>query len=173
MSQVDQSNEESWVNVVTKKKSQKPNIVLSYQSQVKYREMQQHTVDPNHDSRFDPVVISKPKTPTVIAKHVAVKGGGKNQQSQQSVDMKKIERGEIKLAKSDRELSQKIQQARLAMKLSQDELNTKCGFPTHTIRNYENMSAIAKQNEIDVMRKVLGIQDLKKPKNIKVSTEDV
>lgn len=164
----------SWADVAGRVPVKKqPTIALSFKSQERYRETHSELeVDPNHDSRFDPVILSR-KTSNVVVSQQAVQGGGKNTQRQNEVDMRKIENGEIRLATSDRELSQKIQQCRISKGWTQDELNKRCSFPPHTIRNYENMTATAKQTEIDVMRRILGTQDLKKPRNIKMKGDNV
>lgn len=162
----------SWAEVAKRPAKKTPSVTLSVGAQERYREANAVTKeDPNHDSRFDPIVFTRPKAPTVVRQQ-AVQGGGKNVQSQNDVDMRKIERGEIRLATSDRELAQKIQQYRVAKKWSQEELNQKCSFKPHTIRDYESMKATAKQNEIDVMKRVLGVNDLYKPKPIKMKPED-
>jgi hypothetical protein len=162
----------AWTDVVKRPAKKQPTIALSVGAQERYKIENSNKVDPNHDSRFDPVVITKQKAPTII-KHQVVKGGGKNTQGGTGdVDMRKIERGEIRLAKSDRELSQKIQQYRLAKNMTQDQLNKACSFKPHTIRGYENMTAIAVQTEIDTMKRVLGVSDLRKPKAIKLESED-
>lgn len=160
----------SWSEVAKKPAKKAPSVTLSIAAQERYKATKPApTEDPNHDSRFDPVIFTKPKTPTVARQ--AVQGGGKNIQSQNDVDMKKIERGEIRLPSSDRELAQKIQQYRMTKKLTQDELNFKCSFAPHTIKNYESMKCVAVQAEIDVMKRVLGVSDLRKPKAIKVTPE--
>lgn len=161
----------SWADVAKRPTKKAPTVALSVRAQDRYRETNAVPKDdPNHDSRFDPIVFTKPKTPTVVRQQV-VQGGGKNVQSQSDVDMRKIERGEIRLPNSDRELAQKIQQYRMANKWTQDELNQKCSFKPHTIRDYESMKAVAVQAEIDTMKRIFGVNDLRKPKPIKLKPE--
>lgn len=162
----------SWADVAKRPGKKTPTVTLSVGAQERYREANSVIKeDPNHDSRFDPVVFTRPKAPTVVRQQ-AVQGGGKNTQNQSDVDMRKIERGEIRLPTSDRELAQKIRQYRDAKKWTQEELNLKCSFKPHTIRDYESMKAIAVQTEIDTMKRVLGVNDLRKPKAIKVKPDD-
>jgi hypothetical protein len=166
-----QSSGGSWADVAKRPAKKVPTVTLSVKAQEQYKASHATPVeDPNHDSRFDPIVFTKPKAPTIIRQQV-VQGGGKNKQSQSDVDMRKIERGEIRLPTSDRELAQKIQQYRVAKGWSQDKLNQMCSFKPHTIRDYESMKAVARQNEIDVMKRVLGVNDLHKPKAIKLAPE--
>lgn len=162
----------SWVDAVKKPVVKAP-IVLSHRAQERYREeYREPVIDPNHDSRFDPVIISKPKPPATKTQK-AVVGGGKNTQTAQNVDMRKIENGEIRLATTNADFARTIQLARTAKKWSQDELNVKCGFPAHTVRNYENANSgvIIQQAHVDTLRRVLGVQDLKKPKNTKITPD--
>lgn len=161
----------SWASVARKSNVKKqPLVAFSYSSQQRYRE-QSPQVDQNHDSRFDSIVFTKQKTPTV-ARQQATQTGGKNKQMQSDVDLRKIERGEIRLPTSNRELAQKIQQYRSAKKWTQDEFNRLCAFPANTIKNYENCSAVAQQQQIDVMKRVLGVNDLHKPPTIKLKSDE-
>lgn len=173
MSQDNQnSNSESWVNAV-KKPVAKPSIVLSHRAQERYREKRRDPeVDPNHDHRFDPVIISRPKGPAPPTRTLST-SGGKNSQNTQTVDLRKIENEQIRLGTTNAEFARTIQMARTTKKWSQDELNVKCGFPAHTIRNYENQNSkvIVQQSHVDTLRKVLGVHELKKPKNTKITGE--
>jgi ribosome-binding protein aMBF1 (putative translation factor) len=165
-----QDSKMNWTDVVKQPKKQKPTIILSQEGLEKHKKTSEAEQKLNHDSRFDPIILTKPKT-TVITNQVHTRFGGKNTHTQEDTDMRKIERGEIKLATSDKELAHKIQIARISKKLSQDQLNKECSFPPNTIRNYENCTAIAKQSEIDVLRKKLGLNDLHKPKAIKIKED--
>jgi len=163
------SNEnDTWATVVKRSHIKTPTVILSTNDQQRYKNVQK--VDPTHDSRFDNVILSKPKSSTTTEKQ-AVTGAGQNHNNKSTVDMGKIERGEIRLAKSNKELATKIQQYRMAKKWTQEEFNKKCSFPPHTIKGYENMTVIADQHQIDIMKRVLGVNDLHKPKNIKLTPD--
>lgn len=130
------------------------------------------------DQDWTPVVIRKHKTKKESMKEgektLAKKyDGGKNKQSGSAVsDLRTIEDDKItKLPHADRSLALQIQQARTEKKMSQTDLNKACSLPANTVRDYENGSAIIKQNELTLMSKVLGVQ-LKKPKTIKSKDDE-
>lgn len=158
-----------WATVGKSNKKKTNPIILSVAEQEKLKNEQLANPVQN-DSRFTNVVLSKPKKTNTTTK-VHSQYGGKNTQRQSDVDMRKIERGEIRLPTSTKELATQIQQARAAKNLTQDQLDKACSFPTKTIKNYENCTGIVSQNQLNTMSKILGVA-LKKPKNIKMTQED-
>ena len=147
----DNTNNEGW-QTVGKKQTKKPNLIIS-----------------SAKSFTTPVTTLKTNIPNVT--HQAVHNAGKNVQNESDVDMRKIERGEIRLQTSSKELATKIQQYRMAKGWTQDDLNKKCSFKPNTIKSYENMTAIVTQSDINTLNRVLGVNDLKKPKAIKLNPE--
>jgi len=125
---------------------------------------------------FEPVIIKK--TPT---KQEQIKSGnftveqkfqaGKNSQSRQSINMRKIDNEEIKLPTVPHEMKLAIQAARNAKKWTQEELAKNSQLPKEIIRDYENGKAVVKQDELSKINRALGL-NLRKPKPIKVNTDD-
>lgn len=97
--------------------------------------------------------------------------GGKNAQTKQDIDMRKLDNEEVKFRTVPHEMKLAIQAARNSKKWTQDELAKNCQLPRETIRDYENGKAIVKQVELSRINKALGL-NLKKPKPIKVETDD-
>lgn len=78
--------------------------------------------------------------------------------------LKKIEDVEIaELPRPSREMAQKIQQARLEKKLTQKDVDRMCNFAPNTVSKYENCSCVIKQNELNILSRVLGIS-IRRPK---------
>lgn len=149
-------NDDTWSTVVNKKNLSKKStkIVASYESQEK-------------------LASTSTSTTTTPSNQISQSNGGKRfVQNKSGINLKKLEEGTIRPAKVDRTLATKIRDARLAKGLTQDALNGQCGLKPHTIKNYENMTAIADQSEIDKIKKVLGVNDLKKPKAIVIKPEN-
>lgn len=97
----------------------------------------------------------------IVAKSTAAK----NKQTSTGMDARVIENTEIgTLPTATHDLAQQIQQARVAKKLSQVQLNQACNFTKGTVGNYESSRAIVNVAELQKMSKILGII-LKKPKN--------
>lgn len=122
---------------------------------------------------WKPVVIGKgPSLQAQIANGTVKKdiiekpNAAKNKQTTVDTDMRKIENTEIgHHVTSTHTLSQQIQQARTAKKLTQLQLNTACNFKKNTVADYEAGRAIVNSNELVAMSKVLGVT-LKKPKPV-------
>ena len=107
-----------------------------------------------------PMVLKKHKAPE---KDTVPKAKGKIP-SDETIRLHKIEEEGIgHVEHVDINLAKTIQNARKEKNLTQDDLNKKCNFPPHTVKNYENGSAIPKQSELSQMSKHLGVV-LKKPK---------
>jgi len=116
---------------------------------------------------WEPCVVQRVRTKKELIKagecetHKKFDGGTN---SQKKVDVKKLDSDDIVVpVKSNHDLGLQIQQARLAKKMNQKELDQKCNFPKNTINEYESGKAIYNQTQIDTISKVLGIR-LKKPK---------
>jgi hypothetical protein len=165
-----QDKKMSWSDVTKTPKKPVERIVATQEVQDKYKLAREIEEQLNHDPRFDPVVFNKPKAP-VIVRQVATLTGGKNTQRQGDTDLRKIERGEIKLQSVGRDFGIKISTARASLKLTQIELNKTCSFPVGTIRDIENGTAVVTQQQVDTLRRILGIRDLIKPKPIKVKPD--
>lgn len=120
---------------------------------------------------WTPVTIRKHKTKkeliksgqTTVQKKI---DGGSNIQQKQDKNLYKLDGDEITAPLvCTKELSLTIQQARLAKKMTQKDLDRACCFSPNTIANYEKGTAIINQNYLDKMSKILGVI-LKKPKKI-------
>jgi ribosome-binding protein aMBF1 (putative translation factor) len=97
----------------------------------------------------------------IIAKSTVVK----NKQTSTGMDARVIENTEIgTLPTATHDLAQQIQQARMAKKLTQVQLNQACNFTKGTVGDYESSRAIVNVTELQKMSKILGTI-LKKPKN--------
>ena len=125
---------------------------------------------------FEPAFLIRKSTKDELKKDGLIqiqpkKNTGKNIQTKNDIDLRKIDKEEIKLAKVTHEMSIAIQQARAAMKLTQEKLSQQCGFSKDVIANYENGKAIVKQHELEKINRVLKIK-LKKPKIEKIVTMD-
>lgn len=96
--------------------------------------------------------------------------GDKNIQNKSTVDMRKIDGEKIKLSTTTLEMRKIIQEARVKVGLTQINLAQQCGLPKEVIRDYENGSAVIKQNELDKINRTLNLQ-LKKPKPKKILHE--
>jgi ribosome-binding protein aMBF1 (putative translation factor) len=112
---------------------------------------------------WTPIVVRKKKT--VIEKIISgeiqpVKkfNTKSNTQTANDIDAKKLEEDLITLPVITRTLATAIRDARIAKKLTQDQLNRECGFPINTISNYEKCIGIPKSQYINTMGKKLGVQ---------------
>lgn len=95
---------------------------------------------------------------------VEKQGGSGNAQSASAVSAKKIEATEIgTLPTPSHDLSMQIQQARVAKKLTQVQLNQQCNFKKGTVADYECGKALRNPQELVMMSRVLGIT-LREPK---------
>lgn len=124
---------------------------------------------------YEPVVFRK-KTQTEIAQKDTntvqkQRSIGKYINSKSDIDMRKIEREQIKPAIITLEMRKMIQETRNTKGWTQEDLAKNCGLPRDVIKNYENGKAIVKQFELDKINKVLGLK-LKKPKAIKMDPEN-
>lgn len=105
------------------------------------------------------VVVGKSKSKTGGSKtsNVATErryGAGKNTQTS-AVNARKIEEGAIP-DKVSRELGKRICELRVAKKLTQDDLNKIAQLPIHTIRDWENGSAVYNSTILQKIGKALG-----------------
>ena len=97
-------------------------------------------------------------TKTIVEKQHAAKN------VQNPVDSKKVENNEIgHIETADRSLSIQIQQARAAKKMTQQQLDTACNFPSKTVTGYENGKGAIVSEQLQKMSTVLGVR-LEKPK---------
>lgn len=121
---------------------------------------------------FEPVIFNKTNKQNQHSNNNNQKKyqSGKNIQNKSDVDMRKIDREEIKLATASLDMKKAIQQARCNKKLTQEDLAKLCCLPKEVIRDYENGKAIVKQAELSKINKALGI-NLRKPKNIKINNQ--
>lgn len=116
------------------------------------------------DQDWAPVIVRKKKTlveklisgEVQSVKKTFIKS---NNQIYNDIDTKKLEDNyDISLPTITRSLANSIRDARIAKKLTQDQLNKECGFPINTVSNYEKCIGIPKSQYINTMSKKLGIQ---------------
>lgn len=130
----------------------------------------------NPDQDFETVILRKaPDKKTAIKKGnyetKARFNASGNRQNRTDVDLRKIENEQIKLPKVPKEMSLAIQKARATLGLTQEKLATQCALTKEVIRDYENGSAIVRQQELDKLNKGLRLQGpnrLRKPKAEKI-----
>lgn len=86
------------------------------------------------------------------------------------INLNAIEQDKSKPPKVTIEMSKIIQKARSDKKMTQSDLAKSCNLNIQIIKSYENTSAIAKQNELIIINRVLATQ-LKMPKVEKIYTD--
>lgn len=113
--------------------------------------------------------VSRMKAMGMVAaekKHGA--GGNASAHSGAGINARKIEESdELKHNKVDKNLSKAIQQARMAKKMTQKDLATKCNEKPQVIGEYENGKAIPNGQIISKMERILGVKLPRPGKKIK------
>lgn len=105
---------------------------------------------------FDTVVIRKKQTAEEAARAGNVESVKRVTHGPKDVDPH--EEGAKPIARSNTTVGQQIQAGRTAKGWTQKELDQKCNFPTNTVNKYENGSAVINHDQLNKMRKCLGIK---------------
>jgi hypothetical protein len=119
-------------------------------------------------NQYETLVLRKKLTKAEEARQgntstVAKFGAGKNVQNKSDANKAKIDREEVALVKSPKEMQMEIMQKRNELKKTQDQLDQDCGFPKGTTKSYENGTAVINSVHLSKINRVLGLA-LKKPK---------
>lgn len=96
--------------------------------------------------------------------------GGRNLQNKTDIDLRKIDREQIRPAKVTREMSKLIQETRNGLGLDQAKLAQMCGLSKDIIRDYENGKAVVHQMHLSKINRALKL-NMKKPKAEKILME--
>ena len=119
---------------------------------------------------WDSVVIRAKPKPVTAQKIIVGKtpgavsekkyDGGTNHNTQ-SINSKKIEakhdEGDFSVPKVSHDLKMQIQQARVAKKMTQQELATACNLQVAIIKSYENGTALPNSQQLTTISKILGV----------------
>lgn len=114
---------------------------------------------------WEPVVLRKHKTKKELNKNTQkvpkeVKPNSNSNQPQLSKKLKNDFDPEAIIGQtlSTRELSNAIQQGRVAKEMTQSDLDKACMFPKNTTRDYENCSIQVNSEQINKMERILGVK---------------
>lgn len=99
---------------------------------------------------WEPVVVRGKAKQTPTVKHTSI--------SATALHLRKIESDEpVKIKRLSNDSKQAMIQARVANKWNQDQLNTQCALPPHTIRDIENGKIHPSPAQLNVLNRVLKL----------------
>jgi hypothetical protein len=126
------------------------------------------SADQINNPDFEPTIIRRPKTfeekkrdgETVVVQRYTSGNHGAGPVD----DLRKLEAESVKLVTPTLDMKLEIQRARVAKKMTQDQLDLACSFQKNTTKSYENGTAIVNGATLAKINRALGT-NIKKPAN--------
>ena len=107
---------------------------------------------------WKPVIFSKPKKSIVETKKTTVVKKNLNSNSISNVNIKKMEAEDVKVEYIPKSIGKEIQQARTALKLSQQDLANRLSVKKNVINDLESGKMVKNNQFVSKVKRILNIK---------------